>query len=496
MIDVNKQLSHVSASTSKKADKSMTNLHNEIKIITSSDETFELWSELISNYAQGYLIDPDTEKKFKENKNWAPQKDGILNREFFKWIGNLTEADHRDLCRHMLNKSGPKRKYPYPKVTMKVTNGVLSSCYTAKEWLERRKRKHILRQELLKIKPSLSFYDKNGEFQKKQWKKFKKDYNVTSATMNVLLETPGDEFYGPAKQTKNRNKSIEELSPYAKEFFKLFLKQKKNFMPPRGNVFFRSYDGQGAQLGDWPRSTWEDHVEDLKLAIIDFRNIPGFTTVKSSTVQSPFFEEFIQLLCSQSSPGITDPPVWMWICGYKDAEVMVSSFANTDRFRSEYEIKYAEYEPSKYERLQDVTISHKLAKERIHLLFLVKKHLSSTIKIPSLFTFPDTPVYTKPRRYNEIEYRMYTNELRMEFYMRVLEIICKPMSVICTLFCGTKALCAAVVSLFSSTRAKLLESHFSMIYCAKFSYFYSHQCTDDIFYRLARLELNLVLEVV
>ncbi len=198
----------------------------------------------------------------------------------------------------------------------------------------------------------------------------------------------------------------------------------------------------------------------MKLGIIDFRNIPGFTTVMFSTVQSPFFEEFIQLFCSQSNPGITDPPVWMWICGYKDAEVMVSSFANTDRFLREYEIKYAEYEPSKYERLQDVTISHKLAKERVQLLFLLKKNLSPTIRIPSLFTFPETPVYTKPRRYNELDYRMYTTELRMEFYMSVLDLICKPMDVVCTLFCGTKVLCAAVVSCLARIELNVLLQSF------------------------------------
>jgi hypothetical protein len=54
------------------------------------------------------LYDPETNplKKFKENKSWIPEKDGVLNREFFKWLGNLSEADHNAFAKHILNRSG------------------------------------------------------------------------------------------------------------------------------------------------------------------------------------------------------------------------------------------------------------------------------------------------------------------------------------------------------------------------------------------------------
>ena len=41
---------------------------NEVKIVTSSDKTFDLWSEVISAAAQGDLIDVDSKtlSKFKE----------------------------------------------------------------------------------------------------------------------------------------------------------------------------------------------------------------------------------------------------------------------------------------------------------------------------------------------------------------------------------------------------------------------------------------------
>jgi hypothetical protein len=81
----------------------------------------------------------------------------------------------------------------------------------------------------------------------KQWKKFKKDYNVTSAMMQVLLEAPGKEFFSSAKQMRNKNRTTEQLSLYAKEFFWIFLKQKWAFVKPVSRVD----DGMSIKLGLW-----------------------------------------------------------------------------------------------------------------------------------------------------------------------------------------------------------------------------------------------------
>ena len=107
---------------------------------------------------------------------------------------------------------------------MKTISSVFICCYSAKDWIERRKRKQLVRRELQNLKPSLKFFKQNGEFSRRHWKSFKTNYNVTSATMQVLLEAPGEGFFSGAKQTLNKNWKIEELSPYAKQFFKIFLK--------------------------------------------------------------------------------------------------------------------------------------------------------------------------------------------------------------------------------------------------------------------------------
>jgi hypothetical protein len=82
----------------------------------------------------------------------------------------------------------------------------------------------LVRRELNLLKSTLQLLKTNGEFWSDKWKKFKKDYHITSATMQVLLEAPGEEFFSSTKQTCNKNKTIEQLSPYAKEFFRIFLK--------------------------------------------------------------------------------------------------------------------------------------------------------------------------------------------------------------------------------------------------------------------------------
>jgi hypothetical protein len=116
-----------------------------------------LWSEVISSYSKHELYDPETNplKKFKENKSWRLEKDSILNSEFFKWLRNLSKADHRKFCKHILNKVGDSNIYSYPKVTMKTISSVLISCYNVKGWIERRKQKQLVRRELHKMKPRL-----------------------------------------------------------------------------------------------------------------------------------------------------------------------------------------------------------------------------------------------------------------------------------------------------------------------------------------------------
>lgn len=74
---------------------------------------------------------------------------------------------------------------------MKTISFDLISCYNAKKWVECRKRKQLVRRELNKMKLVLQLFKTNGKFYSEKWKKFKEDYHITNATMQVLLEASG-----------------------------------------------------------------------------------------------------------------------------------------------------------------------------------------------------------------------------------------------------------------------------------------------------------------
>jgi len=171
-----------------------------------------------------------------------------MSCEFFKWLGNLSEANLKRLAEHLLNKPDPKRMEAYPKVTMKKLNAIISNCYSAKDWLERVKRKHIVKKQIHYNMPSLGLFSSNGEYRKENWKAFKKDYSITKATLNVLLTGPGEEFFIAAKLPYNKNNSIAELSPYADEFFRVFLTNKGKFMIPTDHANYRPYNSQSDSI--------------------------------------------------------------------------------------------------------------------------------------------------------------------------------------------------------------------------------------------------------
>ena len=77
--------------------------------------------------SQGELLDVDATPIYKTrlNPKWIPHRDGILSREFLKWLGNCDEVDHKKLILHILGRSGESRIFGYPKVTVKQTSRVL-----------------------------------------------------------------------------------------------------------------------------------------------------------------------------------------------------------------------------------------------------------------------------------------------------------------------------------------------------------------------------------
>ena len=236
-------------------------------------------------------MNPDTRRKFNARDGWNPEN-CMLTHEFFKHLGNLSHDELATLARHMLNQTGKKRKQPYPKVMVKSVSLVLDSCYTAREWSERPKRKHLVKKELHQIDPELGLMNAKNEIIVENWKKFKTERMFSKATMDVLLDRPSEAYFGKAKSVSQKNKTCVELSPQAFEFFNVFLKHKNNFKKPSAMGFYRSYNDNSNIFRDWPDCIWQDDIVGrMSLGVLDFRTLPGIENKESSTVDSPYFKE-------------------------------------------------------------------------------------------------------------------------------------------------------------------------------------------------------------
>ena len=130
---------------------------SELRMITVEDEHFSMWKEFIEWHHRRELINPDLREMFKDKKPFTLSSKFQLTREFFKHFGHFTDNDFKVYVQHLLGHT-PSRVSPYPKVTVHKTNHVHASHHTGHEWVERRKRKRVILEELVELQPDLKFF--------------------------------------------------------------------------------------------------------------------------------------------------------------------------------------------------------------------------------------------------------------------------------------------------------------------------------------------------
>ncbi|KAG0573035.1 hypothetical protein KC19_VG143100 [Ceratodon purpureus] len=454
MIDLAKH----QALVAKKGGKNTISLTNELKIIKSSDETWDLWKEVIASAACGGLIDPDTKephKNFHEKKGFVPDKDGTLPREFFKWLGNLSEADLQKLCKHILHKSGPSRKYINPKVVIKQNTNVLEDCYSVREWVQRRKREAVAKEELNKIKPTLHLI-KRGVLDVPAWKHFKKAYHVSKESKHVLLDWGiPDSYWTNSRATQYRNQYAKDLSPYAVEFFRNFLQVRDGFQSPSAQMWFLPFMGEPRlAFGSWPFDVWRCWCDALTFGIIDFWFLPTYKTRHNYTLENPFFMEFFQMIDDYGQPQFNDVRHWLLICGDDEDFAQVLTWVERN------------------------TLSEPLSEYRT----------------------PDHPLYKDNRKFNETKYALYPSELRMEFYLQVHDTFCKNRGAVYQLCGGTKPLLAATViciHFYTLARVNLNLVHLAFNFIQMFSILAFVVADDsDLAHMIKAQSLGLILDPI
>jgi hypothetical protein len=181
-------------------------------------------------------------------------KNLTLAREFFKPLGHLTDNNLKVFMQHLLGRT-PNRDWLYPKVTVHKTSKVHCSHYSAAEWVDRRKKKMIVLQELNNIDHSLKVVMAEGTVDNEKWRAWKCSHNVSSVAWNVLLTIILALYF--AKRLTNEGKlkrALEFLEkfPVVLHVLSNFLRLKKNFKVAGGSGKFRTINYETMMLGrDW-----------------------------------------------------------------------------------------------------------------------------------------------------------------------------------------------------------------------------------------------------
>lgn len=111
----------------------------------------------------------------------------------------MTEDELKELAKHLLRKT-KKSTEAYLKVMVKKILSVKANIYSARDWVEKQKNKQIVIDKLHKCRPDMGLIDKDGNMLKEAWNQSKHDYHITIATMSILLEMPGSQFFMEKRQ--------------------------------------------------------------------------------------------------------------------------------------------------------------------------------------------------------------------------------------------------------------------------------------------------------
>jgi hypothetical protein len=421
-------------------------LRGEIYLITSADAVWQKWKTVFERHESGDLIDPDTLEKYNKVPKFKPLKP--LLREFFRSLQGLTESEIEKAATHMLhNKKTAKRLWDHPKIVITKPKSFVPSCYTLKEWAEYRKKKTTIVEELHKLVPEKQIF-KEDVMNEVNWRAFKAEYNFTSASMAALMREAGEDFL-KSKMVKN-NKNL-PLPAHTLLAFSNFIKEKK-IVSFEGEAFFNPVSLKPLKIQGWPgvesrKQIRVNAADRFPFGLIDFRNIPGHET--EGTMSVPFYGEFMPKFLDYASPRLREVDVWLWIVEDRRAEQV---FELVQKLQPDYAVSKSHYVPAPAEGAY-TTLKDKKTKV-LSLLCLYFVFKANLLKDPShpltrmekLFQVRDGMGASKSL-YDEAKYAMYpADELRMEFYLRIMRALTRRGDAIFNIFGGTKPIFAGMVS--------------------------------------------------
>ena len=327
--------------------KGPSDIKNKIRIITLPDDVFKLWEEFLVKHCEGLLIDPCTRREYRNDKKFNPSK-FFLKREFFKHMGHFMDKDLKEYALHLLGRI-VNRDRVYPKVSFHKTRVLCEDNQCATDWVEWRKRKKIILDELMTINSLLKFKDKNGDVIDREWRDWKRAHLFMFASWDFLLTATPNEFFKKRLTNEAKNKralDFLEKYPMISPMLQRFLQLKNRC--PGGGIYIQGHNVESMSFTKSHR--WEYVERTLHLAIIDFRQVP---TTEPGTSHSSVALSLLKFLADHMRPSMSTPTIWLWIVGDAFDFDTVVSFAATHM--KDFDLKKSRYFPSKAERLDNVT---------------------------------------------------------------------------------------------------------------------------------------------
>ena len=429
--------------------KSVLELKGELRLICCNADTWDLWTQFFDKHSSGDIVNPDTEEKYSAEKTGeAPP----LLREFFRSLQGLTESELKRCAVHLLKKT-VGRTLPYPKIFLKRPKH-RPGTYSIKEWCEHRKMKTAAMRELNSIVPEMHLFHADGDVNWPKWKEFKIVYNINGASMRSLVK----EHSAVLKLKGNKRTKKSDTDPQEVEQYIQFLERKlratfegvaRFCVVTTGleRVTFSKWDGTIT------RAEVREDRRGCPFALIDFRGIPGGS--RQGGVDMPFYNPFISKFIEYKSPAIREPHVWLWIVEQEKLPVVVALYEQYIKF--EYHIFHSTYVPAKTEGI--VAINEARGNRQvgavslIFLTYMKARDGRQPIKANSVFKKMYTIPHPPPK--DLLQETLYTvlpvYELRMEFYVSVLQSLAVSGETVYNVFGGSKFMYAAMVSPRPST---------------------------------------------
>ena len=271
------------------------------------DAHFSLWKEFIKKHHRGELINLDTGNMYKEKTSFTLSSNFQLTREFFKHFGHFTDLDFLVYVQHLLGCT-PGRQSSYPKVTVHKPALLHASYHTGYEWVERRKRKRVVLEELMELEPNLKFIKSDGSVDGEEWRKWKVEHRVSSGMYNMMLYLLGNQYF--SKRLTNEGKlkhasEFQEKFPDALTIFRNFLRLKSNQRPRSGHIRLRAHESVSLSLlREW---TYNDK-KVARFGMMDLRMALANADRDANSCDPTFFT-YIQRMRKMSKPSLTDPCV-------------------------------------------------------------------------------------------------------------------------------------------------------------------------------------------